>query len=201
MAKTIKKWAGFSLGWVLKIIKNIFRQSNTTVYDANFLHIAIHIRRMNHHDKNRLNENANNSVLKGMDVPNNLYLDIISQLSKHYSSSQLKFHIYSQGSENDFKEFQDCKNIIFHLNEKLNMTFKGLVFADVLVTAPSTLSYVAGLISNGQIFYIPFCNPPLPHWNIIKGYESTRMMHEFIIPILTTVNYNPITKKFTKIEI
>lgn len=54
-----------------------------------------------------------------------------------------------------------------------------MVYADILVVSPSSLSYVAGILSNNTIYYINHCNPPLPSWNIIQGYNSERMYHKF----------------------
>ena len=59
-------------------------------------------------------------------------------------------------------------------------TFKGLVFADILVVANSAFSYVAGLYNRGTVYYVyreggSFKGPdrypsrkPLPSWTPLK---------------------------------
>lgn len=170
----------------LKLVKKIFKESNENPYDKNYKNVAIHIRRYIKNDRTKI----------GADVPDYVYIDIINQISLLYKN--VKIHIYSLGNIEDFKKIYTKENIIFHLNEKLDKTFIGLVYADILVIAPSALSYTAGLISDSLIYYIKFCNPPLKHWNIIQNYTSSRIKHEYLIPILTSVFYDPITEKFEK---
>ena len=55
---------------------------------------------------------------------------------------------------------------MLHLNDDVDNSFIGMVAADILVTSPSSLSYVAALISDGEIWYKPFWHPPLKHWII-----------------------------------
>ena len=148
---------------------------------------------------NRFSENDRNTnkVLPGMDVPNKVYIDIITQLNRIYPNNCC--HIYSQGNESDFNSFKEITNVILHLDEDLEKTFTDMVYADVLIMSPSSLSYTAALLSDNLIYYIQFCNPPLPHWNVIQNYKSSRMKHEFLInvmqPVLTSVYYDPLTEK------
>jgi hypothetical protein len=204
-------------------IKHLFRinkpspflQYNNTNTNTNTntiiptINVAIHIRRMNDHDYNRAPEakaKGKAVMLAGMDVPNEFYLNVIEQFNNRleYKNSNVIFHIYSQGIQSEFEEvFTNIKNkIILHINEKLEDTFTQLVFADVLVMAPSALSYTAGLLSNSnnEVYYINFCNPPLPSWSVIQGYQSSRMKHEFIASIPTPVYYDPNTDTFQKIN-
>ena len=203
-------------------IKHLFRINKPSPFlqynnnnNNNTINIAIHIRRMNDHDYNRAPEakaKGKSVMLAGMDVPNEIYLNVIEHFSSsrpEYKNSNVIFHIYSQGKQSDFEQvFTNIKNnenglpisIILHINEKLEDTFTQLVFADVLVMAPSALSYTAGLLSNNKVFYIDFCNPPLPSWSVIQGYQSSRMKHEFIASIPTPVYYDPYTDTFEKIN-
>jgi hypothetical protein len=64
-----------------------------------------------------------------------------------------------------------------------------MVFADILVVSASALSYVAGILSNKTIYYINHCNPPLPSWNVIQGYDSPRMYHKFTFTLPSTCVY------------
>lgn len=166
----------------LKKARSLFLANKENPFKDGF-NIAVHIRRENQHDRTRI----------GADVPNAVYQSIISMLKKHYKNAII--HIYSQGNIDDFRIFGN--DIKLHINEPLEDTFIQMVYADALVTAPSALSYSAALISTGDIWYIQFCNPPLKHWNVITGYKSTRMRHEFVMPIPTPVFYDPKTGDIT----
>lgn len=150
----------------LKKLKKIFNETNENTFDKSFFNIAIHIRRMNISDRN----------IFGTDVPIDIYKDIISQLKNIYKN--YKIHIYSQGNEKDF-DFGD--DISLNLNKSIEKTFIDFVYADVLIVAPSTFSYSAGLISNGIIYYINSCHKPLSTWNIIQNYTSTKDRYDFYI--------------------
>ena len=225
----------------LKKIKQLFYDNNVNHFDKSYFNVAIHIRRTNVHDffvksKEKEKEKDDNEILPknhdlhkllslqiknkevqidGLDVPDDLYLTIIEQLTSALEDRNIQFHIFSQG---DMEEFSFLKarqsNIVLHLNECLEDTFRQMVFADILVTAPSTLSYTAALLSNNTIYYIEYCDPPLKSWNIVQNYKSSRK-HEFIMfhntvdehgNILddkvqkSSFNYDPYTNTLTPIH-
>ena len=180
----------------LDLIKDLFRANKTDPFDKSYMNVAIHIRRMNKQDYNRTNNTK--AVLRGMDVPDDLYLSLIAQFNQINFEKPVLIHIFSQGNPDDFEIYQN-PNVILHLNNDLDSTFTKMVYADLLVMAPSALSYSAGLISRGTVFYIEFCNPKLPLWNTVVGYKSSRMKHEFVATILTPVYYDPYTDKIEKI--
>lgn len=139
----------------LRKVKEIFRANknrNHYFNDENF-NIAIHIRRHNPHD-NRIN---------GTDTPDYIFLNIINKLRIVYAAKKPLFHIYSQGNNENFKKF-NAPDLILHLNESVEDTFIPLVLADVLVTSRSSFSYVAAILSEGTVYYMPFWHPPLPGW-------------------------------------
>ena len=140
---------------VLKKIKKIFKENKDldNFFDNNYFNISIHVRRPNS-DDNRI---------YGTDVPIEIYINIINNLRKIYFDKNLLFHIYSQGHEMNFTEFNSLDTVL-HLNESVEDTFIGMVAAKVLVVAPSSFSWVAGIISDGEVYYIPFWHTPLPHW-------------------------------------
>ena len=39
-----------------------------------------------------------------------------------------------------------------------------LIYSDIHITSKSTVSYVAGLLSNNTVIYEPFWHPKLPGW-------------------------------------
>jgi len=180
----------------LETIKELFRANKTDPFDKTYTNVAIHIRRMNKEDYNRTNDPK--SVLAGMDVPDDLYLTSIAQVEQLTGDKPIRVHIFSQGKPEDFEMYRK-PNVVLHLNENLESTFTQMVYADLLLTAPSALSYSAGLLSRGTVFYIEFCNPKLPHWNTVVGYKSSRMKHEFVVPIMTTIYYDPYTDKIEKV--
>jgi len=144
----------------LQKIKQIFRANkniDTVFHDTEHIHIAIHMRRPNQHDDR----------IDGADTPNSTFLAIIDQLRSRYRMQKPQFHLYSQGTIESFALFQ-APDIMLHINESIEDTFLGMVLADVLVTGRSSFSYVAGLLSEGTVYYIPFWHTPLPHWISVK---------------------------------
>jgi hypothetical protein len=157
----------------LKKLKIIFKEANKDKFDKSFFNIAIHIRRMNILD---IEKNINFKQIPGSDVPNELYKVIIGQFKNNYKNS--KIHIYSQGDKKDFY-FQG--DIVLHINTSLEDTFVDMVYADILVIAPSSLSYSAGLISDGIVYFINSCNTPLSSWNMVQNYISTKDRYLFFV--------------------
>jgi len=204
----------------LTLIKTLFYADKKNPFDRINTNIAIHIRRMNRHDYividegtklrtpvydelfAKLSKDPVNSVrLPGMDVPVDLYTSIIGQFERAIPNA--KFHIFSQGDKDDFKLFNKG-NITLHLNESLEESFIQLVYADILITAPSSLSYTAALLSNNTIYYVDCLNPKLPHWNIIQNYKSSKMKYKFssidnVDLAITDFNYDPYLDTFERI--
>ena len=140
----------------LKKIKALFRanKNRTNYFDDEHFHIAVHVRRHNAHD----------SRIAGTDTPDKVHLETIAYLRDVYATEKALFHIYSQGNLETFKKIYTGDDIIFHINESVESTFASMVLADALVTTASSLSYTAGILSEGAIYYIPFWHPPLPSW-------------------------------------
>ena len=143
----------------MNFIKKCFWENK----DKNFfknekVNVAVHIRRINSHDGSY--ENAGNRV----NTPNSYFFNIINALREKYKNKELLFHIYSQGIPSMFSMFVNQTDIILHLNSDFDDTFIGMVAADVLVTSPSSLSYVAGLLSDGEVWYKQFWHPPRKTW-------------------------------------
>jgi hypothetical protein len=155
--------------------------------NVNNIHLSIHIRRKNIHDPFFDSYNRY--------IENHFFYNILSQICYNYDNKEQEkiftgihesiyterktqkkiiIHIFSQGDINDFICFQQLKKtflfveIIFHLNEDITKSFVQMVASDILVISPSSFSYSAALISDGDIYYKPFWHNPLPHW---KKYE------------------------------
>ena len=122
------------------------------------MNIAIHIRRHNTHD----------SRIDGTNIPDDVFSNVINKLRDIYSSKKPLFHLYSQGNIENFKIF-NSQDIVLHLNDSTEDAFTGMVLAEILVTSASSLSYTAGILSEGTVYYIPFWHPPLPNWLSINS--------------------------------
>lgn len=198
----------------IKLLKKQFKDKNTNSYlDSpyeNTFNIAIHIRRPNQFDKNFYSDPSNQDKehikLAGLDVPVDFYIILMKQLLS--SKPNAIIHIYSQLTNNE-REFEVYKSIsedriVLHIDEELNKTFISMVYANVLLMSPSSLSYTAAVLSDNTIYYIPYCSPPLSHWNVVQGYISTRkykfslknveldLEYDSITNVLSIVNLNKI---------
>ena len=99
--------------------------------------------------------------------------------------SWARIHVYSQGKAEDFVELEEF-NPVLHLDEDVFQTFHGMAMADVLLTAKSTFSYLAGVIGTGQVIYEPFWHPALPGWHTIQD-EPEKIAHQIAV-ILDQMN-------------
>jgi hypothetical protein len=147
----------------LEKIKTIFWENKTNPYDNinNILHIAVHIRRPNNQDDR----------LEGANTPDEYYLNLMNQIreeqSRHPQEKILQFHIFSQNTI-DIKKY-NADDITLHIDEDIKSTFTSLVAADILISSKSALSYCAGLLSNGKVYFMPFIstlNPIKNDWVI-----------------------------------
>lgn len=188
----------FEKSQTLKLIKTAFKEKNinpwksleaTITEYSNYTNIAIHIRRPDVYDNILFNGSTN---IDRLNVPSSLYVTIIKQLLASYPNP--KIHIYSQllNNESEFELYKliDEDKIILHIDEPLDKTFIEMVYADVLVMAPSTLSYTAGLLSDSIIYYIPFSCPRLSHWNIVNGHICSNTYCFHISSVDLSISYN-----------
>jgi hypothetical protein len=140
----------------LEFIKKCFwEHKDRNVFNNNKVNVAVHIRRENKIDKGIAGARVT--------TPNSYYLNIMNIIREKYKNNNLQFHIYSQGNIENFKIFQE-KDVEFHLDEDVCQTFLGLVAANILVTSPSSFSYCAALLSDGEIYYKKFWHNPRKEW-------------------------------------
>jgi hypothetical protein len=138
-------------------IQAAFFANKTSPFDDEHFHIAVHVRRPLSFDIR----------VEGTNTKDLYYLRCMETILKsHQGGKPLLFHIYSQGKEEDF-ELYNAFPIQLHLQDDTFLTFKGMVYADILITSASSYSYVAGLLSKGSVVYLPFWHPPRKHWYII----------------------------------
>lgn len=123
------------------------------------INVAVHLRRMNRGDG--LNRTIDNSY----------YLRVMNRIRETNKGSPLLFHIYSQtGRQGGKDSFQDLvrDDVKLHIDEDMTSTFVGLVAADKLVTCPSSFSYAAALITDGEVHYKRFWHPPRSSWHVYE---------------------------------
>jgi hypothetical protein len=140
----------------LKHLQGLFRANKNRgdYLDPDRFHIAVHIRRPNPHD----------CRLYGSHIPDIVFQFGIQKLREKYADKRPQIHIFSQGDEELFRSLYPESDVVLHIDEALEQTFPRMVFADVLVLSPSSLSWVAGLLSQGTVYYQPFWHRPLPTW-------------------------------------
>jgi len=154
---------------VIYKFKKFFYEGKKTPFNTTYFNVAIHIRRQNSADP------CDNSIMDCRITPLEYFINIIHQIYKDNSSKNIKFHIYSQGSIEDFQEIVDLTqyNIEFHLNEFVLDTFNSLVFADGLITSGSSFSYIAAILNRGIVYYKCFWHKPANHWVIGDNIPQT----------------------------
>jgi allantoicase len=101
----------------------------------------------------------------GTDTPDHYYLNVMNNIREKYAHKDVCFHIYSQGDISKFECYKGT-DVILHIDENLFDTFIGLVGAEVLVMSASSFSYSAALLSDGEIYYLPFWHRPSKNWII-----------------------------------
>jgi len=142
-------------------IKEYFRANKNPgmVFQKARFNIAMHVRRPNRQDIR----------IYGPDIPDDDYINILKKLRSRYNNKNPLFHICSQGDIEDFKKKFPGDDIELCINASIEETFMKMVFSDVLVSTASALSYVAGWLSEGEVYYIPFQDhEPFPWWINVK---------------------------------
>jgi hypothetical protein len=139
-----------------KKIKKALHMNKEPMFNNDILNIAVHVRKKNSHDNHTLG-------ICGDDY----FLGMIDYIRKNYDGEKI-FHIYSQGEEKDFLRFKN-DDVLLHLNEPIESTFYSMVTAQILVMSKSSLSYTAGMLSDGIVYYLPFWHKPASNWKIIKN--------------------------------
>lgn len=140
------------------LYKKFFYKDKVNRFNKEYMNVAIHIRKLGNFERENGRFRAGTH-----DIPDEYYLDKMNLIRNKYDDKNVLFHIYSQGTTEMFKNFM-YDDTVLHLNEKILDTFNDLIFADILVTCRSSFSYLAGLLSNNQVYYLTFWHPPLNHW-------------------------------------
>jgi len=151
-----------------KIKKCFWENKDRDCYKNNKFNVAVHVRRPNIHDDRIDGTNTNDSY----------YLNVINYIREKYKNKENKeneenkenkdlcFHIYSQGNIENFNCYKN-DDVIFHIDEDVTTTFIGLVGSDILVTSASSFSYIAAILTDAEVYYLPFWHKPKKSWIII----------------------------------
>jgi hypothetical protein len=130
--------------------REAFYKDKQSPYDSTFFNIAVHIRRNNPHDHYEVFISMNRHIKQ------------IEKIRSLFKEKNYKIHIYSQG--NEVVDVFHGDDIIFHLDEPIQETFLGFIFADVLCIDSSSFSYLAGLIRTKDVYYFPLAHRTPYYW-------------------------------------
>ena len=119
------------------------------------LRIAVHVRR----------GDVSTQKVSHRFTPNQIVLStvrqVVAQAEKLGRTSDVT--VYSNGSPEEFADFSKLGYRVDVSSGALDV-FERLRESDVLLTAKSTFSYVAGLYTRGIVLYEPFARTPLTSW-------------------------------------
>ncbi|MEQ8995314.1 MAG: hypothetical protein RID53_02280 [Coleofasciculus sp. B1-GNL1-01] len=108
------------------------------------LNIACHVRR-----GDIVTTNDENVNLRKRWLENYYFIEVVNTIKTWLPDKTCYIHIFSQGVKDNFQEFDQLNNVVYHLNENQFKTFHSMVVADILILSPSSFSYKAGIISRG----------------------------------------------------
>ena len=158
--QSIRPYVEYSIDYsiqtdIFKHIKHLFHLNKKSKFDKQNKNVAIHLRKINKAD----NEGCYNTHYE----KDEYYIKAINHLRSF--GDKKTFHIYSQGKIEEFESFKN-EDVVFHLDEPLEDTFYDLTTADTLVMSKGSFSYMAGLLSLGEVYYLPFWHPKLNSWKV-----------------------------------
>lgn len=131
--------------------------------DDDLAHVAVHLRRG---DVGATGEFAERFT------PAARVLPVLEKLVARLGPDRCRVHLFSQGEPGDFREFAPLEPRL-HLDDDVFESFHAMATADVLVTAKSTFSHLAGILNDGAVIHEPFWHPPLPHWHHLSDEPGT----------------------------
>jgi hypothetical protein len=155
-------------------IRELFTVKNKNPFPslAKSSHVAVHIRRCSTHKNIDLTSHHGGTDIKNTPsdllhtvsqrfLPDSYYLLIMNEIRSMYKN--VVFHIFSEGKEEDFSNF-GATDTVLHINEPVIDSFAALVYADILITSPSSFSYCAAFLSRGLIYSRRFWHKNASFW-------------------------------------
>lgn len=158
MHRAAEKDPDFYAG-ICKELRQNLQFNHLTTKQANApVRVALHVRRGDVSDTQNSKRFTSLAVVK----------QSIVQLVEMLKASNIAFTIelHSQGTEADFQDLLAIHSMETHLDSDPLETIQRLISADILLTAKSSFSQIAALMSEGIILYEPYWQKPLRHWHI-----------------------------------
>ena len=130
----------------------------------NLLRVAVHLRR----------GDVSLQAYEARFTPNSYYTTVMQAIQSVYRFAPIHFMLLSEGEPAHFQDIVSAVpgSVTLNLNGHALLAFHAMVDADVLVTAVSSLSYSAGLLSSGLVLAQPVPQmPPLGTWLSYRSNE------------------------------
>lgn len=125
------------------------RKKDAAFYDPAFFNIAVHVRRGDIVDsEGKILEEYRQRWLS-IDY----YLTVLDTLTELLKKENVRICIFSQGTKENFKEFDKYENVSYCLDGSEQETFGNLAKSDLLIMGKSSFSYDAALIHQGIRIY------------------------------------------------
>ena len=164
----------------LEKIRSMFWQNKMDRLDPfknDKINVAVHFRRFNIYDDRAYEDRKTYETRYDC---KEYFMKVMNDIREKYMNKSIQFHIYTQAvviehiydeSTEIIEEYFKADDVTFHIDTDMSDTFIEMVAADILVTCASSLSYTAGFLSKGIVYYRPFWHPPLPNWIVVdKNY-------------------------------
>ncbi len=162
------------------IINNIrtFNNIDNSKLDKTKINISMHIR----HSSTRDNRH---NLLK--DWNKNNFKELILRIKNKLKNYNLQFHIISDGTKENFPEYEfidnnlanlkntNIKNIKMYLSTDSMQSFSIMVKSQILVMGTSAFSYLAGLFNSNFVIYPEFHDKPIKDWFEFENNEFEKM--------------------------
>lgn len=114
-------------------------------------------------------------------IKNNHIVSVLGQVLEVVSGLGYnpKIHIHTNGSSDEVQEFSIFKDVEYHANASAIQTFIDLVQSDVIITARSDFSMLAGIYSKGIVICDPRHRTPLNEWiKVVPGSVNVKKQLE-----------------------
>jgi hypothetical protein len=138
------------------------RKNDKLIYSKDKFNIAIHVRRG---DIVAGKQNKSPNLLMRW-IDNSYFINVLTNVLENLKiNKSIAIYLFSQGSPEDFQEFNCFSNLQFCLDLDAQSSFLHMVYADLLITSKSSFSYKPALLNNG----IKIC--PADFWH---GYPNEK---------------------------
>jgi hypothetical protein len=149
------------------------KQDRKNPFNNGKINIAVHFRRYNTFDDKHYDRNHYNGRFDGKEY----FMKVMNKIRNTYKNQSIQFHLYTQKnvleyyheeSKDNIEDYFKADDVEFHIDTNICDSFIEMVAADILVTSASSLSYSAGLLNKGIVYYRPFWHKPLRHWIVVN---------------------------------